>query len=248
MHDGWRLVQDERRDLVLFFRSLTPQQWEEASLCAGWRITDVAAHLLIDEPVQAGSVRRVLPIMARHGFSVDRINSSWFEQNRQRTPESIVQTFLEDSDRGVGVLGHLLGPAVALRALVVHHQDMRRPLNLGRAIPADRLVAVLDGLMSLRGTVSIGSLRRAKGLRLRALDVDWLRGDGPEVRGPGEAILMALAGREAALADLEGDGKQILGRRMLLAAAVNGDEAAPFDEDRTAPLNGDGGLEPVSRG
>lgn len=214
MEDGWRLVRDERRDLILFFRSLTPQQWEEASLCAGWRIKDVAAHLLIDEPVQAGAVRRVLPMVVREGFSVDRFNSSWVEQNRQRTPQSIVGSFLEDSNRGVGLLGHLLGPVVALRALVIHHQDMRRPLHLGRDIPRGRLLAVLDGVMTLRGTVSIGSRERAKGLRLRALDVDWSRGDGPEVRGPGEAIVMALAGREAALADLEGDGKELLGSRM----------------------------------
>ena len=58
------------------------------------------------------------------------------------------------------------------------------------------------------------SRRRAKELRLVASDVPWALGRGPEVRGPGEAILMALNGRAAALADLEGAGVPVLAGRM----------------------------------
>lgn len=40
------LVQDERSDLAAFLGTLTPQQWEAASLCHGWRVRDVVAHLV----------------------------------------------------------------------------------------------------------------------------------------------------------------------------------------------------------
>lgn len=210
----WRLVFQEREDILVFFRNLTPDQWKMLSLCAGWRIKDVAAHLLVDEPVQRGMTLRALPLLAKQGFSVDRLNSGWIDQNRDRTPASIIESFQQDSVRGVGMMGHLLGPAIGLRALVIHHQDMRRPLHLIRTIPPDRLVAVLDAVLTWRGNVTINSRSRAKGLRLRALDVTWSRGDGPEVFGPGEAIVMALAGRGVALKELEGEGKAVLAKRM----------------------------------
>lgn len=213
--DRWRLVQDERHELLLFFQSLTADQWETPSLCPGWRMRDVAAHLLIDEPVQAGAAARILPTLVRHGFSVDRVNASWVERNRQRTTQSIVKSFEEETRKPIVLLGHLLGSGVALRALVIHHQDMRRPLHLQRAIAADRLAAALDGLLTLRGSVSIGSRQLAKGLRLQAVDLNWSHGEGPKLQGPGEALLMALAGRESALADLDGEGMEILRARML---------------------------------
>lgn len=212
---GWRMVVAERQDIITFFRGLTADQWETPSLCAGWRIKDVAVHLLVDEPVQSGMLRRVLPLLAKDRFSIDRINGDWVAQNRDRAPASIVQSFQADTIRGIGVIGHLLGPGVALRALVIHHQDMRRPLHIERAVPPDRLVATLDALVSWKGSISIGSRPRANGLRLRAVDVAWSRGQGLEVYGPGEAIVMALAGRAAALKDLQGEGKAVLAGRVV---------------------------------
>jgi uncharacterized protein (TIGR03083 family) len=213
VHD-WRLVHEEREDLLAFFRSLTPTQWETPSLCAGWRIKDVAVHLLLDEPVQSGAAIRILPMLAKQRFSVHRLNAWWVAENRQRTTDSIIASFEEANMLREGFLGRILGPAVALRALVIHHQDMRRPLRLKRIIPANRLLFVLDAILTVKGTISIGTRARARGLRLRATDVRWSHGEGPEVRGSGEAIVMALAGRGAALTDLEGNGKAILASRM----------------------------------
>jgi hypothetical protein len=56
--------------------------------------------------------------------------------------------------------------------------------------------------------------RRIKGLRLRADDVDWQTGKGPDVVGPGEALLMAMAGRADALGELSGPGQPVLAARM----------------------------------
>ncbi len=208
------MVFEERQDILAFLRSLTSEEWEMPSLCAGWRIKDVAAHLLVDEPVQGGMASRVLPLLVRQRSSIDRVNSAWIAQNRDRASGSIVDSFQDDSQSAVGVIGHLLGPAVALRALVIHHQDMRRPLHTARVVPPDRLLAALDALLTWKGSVSIGSRSRARGLRLRALDIPWSHGAGPEVFGPGEAIVMALAGRGVALKDLEGEGKNVLAERM----------------------------------
>jgi hypothetical protein len=55
---------------------------------------------------------------------------------------------------------------------------------------------------------------RLDGLALRATDQDWRAGDGPEVAGPSEALALAMAGRRVALAELDGDGRAVLARRL----------------------------------
>ena len=65
-----------------------------------------------------------------------------------------------------------------------------------------------------RKTNSDGSRKRAKGLSFRATDADWSVGEGPEVTGPGLAIVQAIAGRSAGLDQLSGDGAAILKARF----------------------------------
>ena len=55
---------------------------------------------------------------------------------------------------------------------------------------------------------------RTAGLRLVADDLDWSHGDGPEVMGSGEAILLVATGRRQALDELKGEGVETLRRRM----------------------------------
>ena len=69
-------------------------------------------------------------------------------------------------------------------------------------------------MLTKTGSAGVGSVKRAHGLRLRATDVDWGHGEGPEVAGPGEAILMSLAGRAVALDDLCGAGLDELATRL----------------------------------
>ncbi|MGW0048998.1 maleylpyruvate isomerase mycothiol-dependent enzyme family protein [Nocardia cyriacigeorgica] len=99
-------------------------------------------------------------------------------------------------------------PQLLLADLMVHHQDMRRPLGRTREIPEDRLLTLLD-----HPDPFAQPRRRTKGLRFVATDVAWSSGDGPEVRGPGEALALAMVGRTAALDDLTGDGVAELRRR-----------------------------------
>jgi hypothetical protein len=56
--------------------------------------------------------------------------------------------------------------------------------------------------------------RRARGLHFVAIDLEWDHGGGPEVRGSGEALLLALAGRKDALKGLTEPGTDALTQRM----------------------------------
>jgi uncharacterized protein (TIGR03083 family) len=145
--------------------------------------------------------------LARAGFSEDR----QMEPERARSTAELVD-WLASPAR----LGGRFDILTQLSELVIHQQDVRRPLGIVRQIPTERLSVVLDFGVAASGltwTMAF-SRRRAKGLRLVASDIGWWSGTGPEVRGPGEAVLMALNGRAHALKDLSGDGAEVLASRI----------------------------------
>jgi len=51
-------------------------------------------------------------------------------------------------------------------------------------------------------------------VRLVATDLDWAHGEGLEVTGPAEALLMAMAARPDAFNQLAGPGKELLAQRI----------------------------------
>jgi hypothetical protein len=93
---------------------------------------------------------------------------------------------------------------------LIHQQDIRRPLKEPRTIPAERL---LPALRTALFGVLLG-VRRVRDVRLVATDMEWTFGRGPEVRGTGEALLMAVAGRKAVAGELDGPGAERVARRL----------------------------------
>jgi hypothetical protein len=100
---------------------------------------------------------------------------------------------------------------IALVDGMIHQQDIRRPLGIQRAIPPPRLQTVLNYALT---APAVRGARRTRGVRLVATDVDWGHGSGPDVHGPGEALLIAMAARPSALDDLAGPGKATLAQRI----------------------------------
>ncbi len=92
--------------------------------------------------------------------------------------------------------------------VLIHGQDMCRPLGITRDLPEAHLVRVAD---FVKDDVHIfGAKKRIAGLALTATDMDWSHGNGPQVTGPAEALVMMMAGRLVALDDLSGEGKATL--------------------------------------
>ena len=207
MADAYELrnmVEAEQSDFASLLRGLTPEQWSAPSLCSGWSVHDTVIHIAIH--AHTTGVERSVGL-ARAGFSEDR----QMELERTRTPEELVEWLASPAK-----LGGRFDILTQLSELVIHQQDVRRPLGITREIPPERLSVVLDFAVALGGltwTMAF-SRRRSKGLRLVAPDIGWWAGTGPEVRGPGEAILMALNGRADALQDLTGDGTSVLTERI----------------------------------
>ncbi|MEU6716820.1 maleylpyruvate isomerase family mycothiol-dependent enzyme [Nonomuraea sp. NPDC046802] len=204
--DLMRLAQDERSDLAAFLATLSPHQWEAPTLCDGWRVRDVVAHMIsYDELDGRGLLRR----FAAGRFLPDRVNAVGVAHYASRSPEEL-QSLLAEHLRPRG-LTTAFGGKIALTDCLVHHQDIRRPLGLPRDIPPERLLPVLP--MALNAPV-IRGFWRVRGVRLVATDLDWSSGKGPEVRGKAEALMMVIAGRRGVVAELSGPGQPILAGRV----------------------------------
>jgi uncharacterized protein (TIGR03083 family) len=199
------LARDERLEFADFLAGLTPRQWDSPTLCAGWSVRDVVAHCVSFEGLTPGA----LAVRFFEGrLRTDRINALAVAALSDRSTDQLL-TILRDNVEPRG-LGAGFGGRIALTDNMIQ-QDIRRPLGVARIIGPERLCAALD---FVRYAPTIRGAWRARGVRLVATDVDWSSGRGPEVRGTGEALLMAMAGRSDALKDLDGPGDRTLARRF----------------------------------
>lgn len=157
---------------------------------APWLIEDLAAHLAAS--IHDGLLRFAGSLVLAR-FDVDRHNLTRAAAWSRRTPEELLAVLA--TDRVPLILR--LNPALVVVDNVVHHQDLRRPLGLPLDVPTAHLRAALQSVMSLR--VFAADAARVAGYRLVATDLDWQHGSGPELRGPAEALLMTIMGRDVGL-------------------------------------------------
>lgn len=206
MTDTLALAREERAELADFLATLTPEQWDAPTLCTGWNVRDVVAHVIsYDVQGMTGFVRTLLLA----GLSPDRANQKAVDALQELEPSGLVD-LVRRYTTPEGLTARF-GGRIALTDGAIHHQDIRRPLGLPRTIPPERLRAVLAFAVI---APPIHAAPRIRGLRLVATDVDWTWGKGPEVTGPGEAVLMAAAGRADALDELDGPGQATLASRV----------------------------------
>lgn len=200
------LARAERVDLLAFLADLGPHQWDVPTLCTGWRVRDLVAHVIGYEGLGG---RELAGRFVRGRFSPARINDTRLAEFGDAAPDELL-ALLEQRLEPSG-LTTAFGGRIALLDAMIHQQDIRRPLGAARTIPPERL---LPALSFARIAPPIGAIWRARGLRLVATDLDWSEGRGPEVRGPAEAVLMAISGRQGIVDELSGPGTATLAARL----------------------------------
>jgi uncharacterized protein (TIGR03083 family) len=201
-------VRDETLDLAEQLAALDDQQWNSPSLCALWRIRDVLAHVTAGAQGAFG-VGFIVSGVLHHGFNYNRWVAADGQVRGQQDPAVVLQAL-----RNTTVNSKASPRARTVRSLVhvlIHGQDICRPLGISRDLSEAHLVPVMD---LIKNDVHIfGAKKRIAGLKLAATDMDWSHGNGPEVTGPAEALVMMMAGRLVALDDLSGEGKAVLATR-----------------------------------
>ena len=203
--ETWVAERDEMLDLAERLAELDDEQWNSPSLCALWRTRDVLAHLTAGAEGAFG-VGAILGGMVRHGFNYNRWVAADGRAHGRQDPAVVLEALRNAAANRKELAGSR--PVRGLMHVLVHGQDICRPLGITRDLPEAHLVPVAD---FVKDDVHIfGAKKRIAGLKLTATDMDWSHGNGPEVTGPTEALVMMMAGRLVALDDLSGEGKAAL--------------------------------------
>jgi uncharacterized protein (TIGR03083 family) len=202
----WRAIDDERLSLACFLDGLSAEDWETASLCAGWRVRDVAAHLTL---AQLGMLSATLATL-RAGGNVNRM----IRDSAVRQARMPVERYA-DLLRGMAGSRKTAPGVTHLEPLIdvlVHGQDMAIPLGRTRAMPPLAAAAAASRVWSMGWPFH--AERKLSGRRLAATDHPWSAGRGQPVEGPIAAILLLLTGRRASQSQLSGPGAAGLQTRL----------------------------------
>jgi uncharacterized protein (TIGR03083 family) len=175
-------------------------------LCTQWRVRDVVAHVFSYDVLSTGALIRRFMAGRLNGDRVNAIGVAAYAGSSTDELLALAKEHLQPRRLPAG-----FGGRIALTDGLIHHQDIRRGLGIVRDVPTDRLRVALQFAPT---ATPIKASKRIRGLRLASTDLDWTTGSGPAVEGPAEALLMAIAGRPAALPELSGPGVQTLAKRM----------------------------------
>ena len=207
-NDVWPMVHVERRALIDDLAKLDDTQWTSPSLCDGWTVHDVVAHIV--DSALTTRLGFVLDMARAARFDFDRQNADGVERARGTTPRQTLERLRRAAPRTS------TPPApidTRIVEAVVHGEDIRRAVGLTRSYPQDAVVRSLR--QQARTSESFGGAKELVGrIRLEATDLDLSTGEGPEVSGPALALLLVISGRRTALNELHGPGVALLDPRV----------------------------------
>ena len=184
------MITAERQDLADLLSSLPQEEWDAPTLCAGWRVRELVAHVTMPFRYSRGRFALELARSAgRFGSMADRC--------ARRDAGAMTAGALLASLRG-NVANPWRPPgggqAGALTHDVIHGLDFTVPLGIGRRVPQDRLLVVLTAITDQRSLRHFGA--DLGGIELRADDMDWSFGAGQLVTGRAQDLALAICARK----------------------------------------------------
>jgi uncharacterized protein (TIGR03083 family) len=212
--EAWAAIDEQRRALVRLLESLSAEGWNQPSLCGGWTVRQVAAHLALQNTPWSAMPRAIVNAV-RYGGTNGAIHA--MACRHAGLPVEIIIAEIRDR---IGV--HRPLPTVTFRETaidyLVHGHDIALPL--GRVITMSPELAILAVDRVWSTPRMFHARKKLSGYRLIADDASWSAGQGQEVRGPIGALLLLLTGRPAALPQLSGPGSASLRQSLAPSAAT----------------------------
>ncbi len=207
----WAAVDRRRRAIVELLTGLDPGEWDTPSLCEGWTVRDVAAHLTM--PLL--SLPQFVLLALRHpGRTNHLIRDGSIDLARRYDPRQL----LDRLDLLVG--RHRPVPGLTCRESLIdavgHTYDMTIPLGRDIGVPAADVAEAADRVVSYRGRGNAKVFRSLPlaTFRLTATDHPWSTGDGAEVTGSMTDLFLLLTGRVARIGHVGGPGADDLRRAV----------------------------------
>lgn len=220
-NEVWRHIDEERSRVADLCEDLSDDEWRTPSLCTAWTVRDVAAHLTLAHM----GLGAALPALVRARGSFDGM-----------IRDTAIRQAVLPVEEYPGLLRAMIGsrrtaPFITEREplidVLVHAQDITRPLGRTYAMPTDAAMTAADRVWSM--AFPFRARRRLAGRELVATDVPWRAGSGARIEGPIAALLLLMTGRPAALADLSGPGTEGLATRFP-APVDRSTSSAPTEE------------------
>ena len=202
----WDVVERERLALADLLDTLLPRQWEARSLCDGWSVTDVVAHLTA--LLSGGAAGLARAALRAHG-DVHAANRAVVDAAPPRRRAELVGELRARAASHVHPPG--TGSRAPLAEVMLHRLDITVPLGLAVDRPVEPWGPVLDFLTSPQARLGFVPRGRPR-VDLAATDLGWSSGAEPGVVGPAASLALVLAGRPAGLACLSGPGLPALTR------------------------------------
>jgi uncharacterized protein (TIGR03083 family) len=201
----WQAIDAQRTSLTAMLDDLADDEWQQPSLCAGWTVRDVAAHLTM----QQLGLRDELRMLRKWRGSMDRTNEHVV---RLRAAELTTGQMIAAIRGMIGSRRHNFGvtPLETLTDILVHSQDIAIPLGRRLEMAPDAAAVAASRNLSMRVPPPLPLVKKVARFRLTATDTTWSAGEGPEVRGPMAALLLVCCGRLVALPQLSGEGAAAL--------------------------------------
>jgi uncharacterized protein (TIGR03083 family) len=193
------MIAAQRAELAEVLAGLPGPSWDEPSLCAGWRVREVAAHITM--PFRYGRGRFVLELARSRGRFNEMADRLARRDAARMTPAGLAEAVRSN-------IGHPWKPPGggfqgALAHDLIHGLDIAVPLGLARPVPEDRLRLILPGSMADKSIRFFGV--DLEGIELRARDMDWALGSGTALTGAAQDLLLVLCGRTLPAGRLEGE-------------------------------------------
>lgn len=195
----WPIVHAERRRLAADLAHLSDERWRTPSLCPGWDVHAVVAHL-----VDTARTSRISFVgdMVQARFNFDRANEIGIARTKRHDPQATLQELVEVADLTKTPPANLV---TRLVEAIVHGEDIRRPLGIVGSYPEHAVAEALA--FQLRTPVGFGGGReRAAGLRLVSHETGTTWGHGDDVEGTTLDLLLAVSGRPVPRESLSGSG------------------------------------------
>jgi uncharacterized protein (TIGR03083 family) len=194
------MIAAQRAELAEVLTGLPEPGWDEPTLCAGWRVREVVAHITM--PFRYGRGRFALELARSRG----RFNEMADRTARQ---DAAVLSPMDLTEAVRSNTGHPWKPpgggyAGALAHDLIHGLDITVPLGLTvPQVPAERLRPVLPASLDDRSVKFFGV--QLDGIELRASDMDWTLGSGAPLTGTAADLLLVLCGRTLPAGRLAGE-------------------------------------------
>jgi uncharacterized protein (TIGR03083 family) len=197
----------ERHRIADLVDGLDDAQLATPSLCAGWDVKTVAAHLV---STLTDGLPGVLRLAVRCGGTAGAIDQ--LARRRAELPAAEIAAGLRRlADKRWSPPPH--GPRDPLADVLVHGGDIRVPLGLPFE-PDPELAAVALDFLTGPWPIGMVPLSRLRGISLRDSATGRVWRKGAEIRGSVGALMMAAVGRSVFLDGLYGPGLPTLRQRL----------------------------------